>query len=334
VAVAYRFSELPFGKDDAVGTMLMQALQADSSVDPKSLDNFTEALASAQRNRIDILGAYANLYHPIVFSSLQKPIRNQWLDSTSAQMRTAFWSSRRGRPLTDFVPVSRSWLQAAITGWLIGRLTGEVVLPGEGTVTDGGVAVWSEEHQAFTRLPHPLLGVENTARDAPGWGLVAAVAESLPLAVALCDGDAEFVALRPYASLFELGRHLQDPNGHQEIGALRTWVGTGVGRGGLPPRGQRGTETTAEERLTAARAWITSVQRDAAKQLPADPAIPGERGSFSEVTPHNFWQVPRVWELAPQLFTATQQLLDHLAHVDYAGTMQVGEADGGISAAL
>ena len=96
VAVAYRFSELPFGKDDAVGSMLMQALQADSTVDPKSLDNFTEALASAQRNRIDILGAYANLYHPIVFSSLQKPIRNQWLDSTSAQMRTAFWSSTPG----------------------------------------------------------------------------------------------------------------------------------------------------------------------------------------------------------------------------------------------
>ena len=318
-----------------MGTMLVQALQADSSVDPKSLDNFTEALASAQRNRIDILGAYANLYHPIVFSSLQKPIRNQWLDSTSAQMRTAFWSSRRGRPLADFVPVSRTWLQSAITGWLIGRLTGEVVLPGEGTVTDGGVAVWSDEHRAFTRLPHPLLGVENTARDAPGWGLVAAVAESLPLAVALCDGDAEFVALRPYQSLFELGRHLQDPNGHQEIGALRTWVGTGVGRGGLPPRGQRGTETTAGG-ATHGRQGMDHLgaagRRQAVAARTRRSPVSEARSARSRRTTSGRFRA--VWELAPQLFTAAQQLLDHLAHVDYAGTQQVGEADGGISAAL
>ncbi|MGY1619067.1 tubulin-like doman-containing protein [Geodermatophilus sp. SYSU D00691] len=334
VAVGYRFSELPFGPNDTVGSLLVQALQADSSIDPESVKNFTKAMVNAQRNRIDILGAYANLYHPMVFSSLQKPIRNQWLDSTTPQMRQAFWSNRRGRPLVDFVPVSRGWLQAVVSGWLVGRLTGEVLLPGEGPVTEGGVAVWSAEHHVLGRLPQPLLGVENSARDAPGWGLLAAVTESLPLAIALCDGDAEFTALRPYLSLFELGRYLQDPQGRGEIPALRAWFGSGLGRSGLPPRGKPGTETTAEARLAAARAWAASVQRDAAKQLPPDPATPGERGSFSEITPHNFWQVPRVWELAPQLYTAGQQLLDHFAQVDYTGRQRVEVVDDGFSAAL
>src|SRR5215218_2493546 len=79
VTVGYQFSELAFGADDAVGSMLVEALRGDSTVDDKSVHNFTGALKKAKRKRIDILGTYAHLYHPIVFSSLQKPIRNQWL---------------------------------------------------------------------------------------------------------------------------------------------------------------------------------------------------------------------------------------------------------------
>jgi hypothetical protein len=328
VTVGYQFSELPFGPDDAVGAMLVEALRGDSTVDDKSVLNFTGALKKAKRKRIDILGTYANLYHPIVFSSLQKPIRNQWLDSASPQLRRAFWTARRGRALVDFVPVSRSWLQSVVTGWLIGRLTGEVLLPGEGPITDAGVAVWSDETRSFGRLPHPLLGTENAALDAPGWGLVAAVVESLPLAIALCDGDPEFIALRPYQALFQLGRDLQDPNARQASAALRTWVSTGAGRSGLPPRGERAPEAMPDERLARAQAWCESVRTDAVKQLPPDPAVPGERGSFSEVTPHNFWQVPRVWELAPQLNVAANQVLQHLRSVDYTGAVTTpGDGD-------
>ncbi len=227
---------------------------------------------------------------------------------------------RRGRPLADFTPVSAAWLQSLVTGWLVGRLTGEVLLPGEGPITEGGVAVWSAEHRVFHRLPHPLLGAEDLRRDAPGWGLVAAVVESLPLAIALCDGDTQFTALRPYQSLFELGRHLQDPQRQQPSAALLPWLRDGAGRSGELPRGTATGLVTAEDRVEAARQWSAALQAEATKLLAVDPAFPGERGAFSEISPFNFWDVPREWELGPQLVVAARQLLGNLGQPAYTGS--------------
>jgi hypothetical protein len=332
VSVGYQFSELPFRDSPDVAGMLVDALEADQSIEPRTVERFQQAVTSAGRNRIDILGTYADLYSPVVFSSLQAPIRKQWTDSTSAQLRRAFWSMRRGRPLVDFVPVSRGWLQSMITGWVVGRLTGEVLLPGEGPVSEGGIAVWSPDARAFTRLPHPLLGGDDLARGAQGWGLVAAVAESLPLAIALCDGDPQLTALQPYRSLFELGRRLQDVEDPRPSEALLPWVLTGTGRSGVLPRGAATAPAgDREDRLAAGRTWASALQTAATKLLPRDPAHPGDRGEYSEITPHNFRNVPREWEIAPQLVTAGAQLLRDLELPDYAGageTVIQSELDG------
>ncbi|MGY1741174.1 MULTISPECIES: tubulin-like doman-containing protein [unclassified Blastococcus] len=319
VMVGYQFSELPFGTSPGVVAQLVEGLKADSSVEPLTVERFEQAVSTVSRNRIDILGTYAHLYNPIVFSSLQKPIRKQWTESASAQLRGAFWTMRRGRSLTDFTPVSSTWLQSVVTGWLVGRLTGEVLLPGEGPIVDGGVAVWSTDLREFARLPHPLLGAEVPQRDAPGWGLVSAVVESLPLAIAMCDGDTQMSALRPYQSLFQLGRHLQDPRGGTPSEALLPWLRDGIGRSGEGPRGVLTPPTSVEERLLAAQEWCQALQADAIKLLPQDPQFPGPRGGFSEITPHNFWDVPREWELARQLVTATEQLLVNLQVPAYTG---------------
>jgi hypothetical protein len=279
------------------------------------------AITKVTRNRIDILGSYKDIYHPIVFSSLQRPVKKQWSESTSPQLRTSFWKMRRGRSLVDFVPVSRTWLQAMVTGWLVARLTGELLLPGEGPILDGGVAVWAAQHCTFSRLPHPLLGAEDPARDAPGWGLLPAVMESLPLALALCDGDTRFTALRPYQALFELGRHLQNPQERQPNDALLPWIRDGVTRSGEPPRGAAPDELTSADRLASAREWCEALAGAATAMLPRDPTFPGERGEFSEITAHNFWQVPRDWELAPQLVVAARQLLTNLALPEYTGML-------------
>jgi hypothetical protein len=319
VRVGYTFTELPFGKSPEVVAMIAEALQREGTVDPETVTRMHQAVTQVTRNRIDILGNYSDIYSPIAFSSLQRPIRKQWSEASSAQLRSSFWTMRRGRSLVDFTPVSRSWLQALVTGWLIGRLTGEVLLPGEGPIVDGGIAVWSEELQQFTRLPHPLLGVEDPARDAPGWALLAAVVESMPLAIALCDGDTQFTALRPYQALFQLGRYLQNPQERQPNDALLPWVQKGLGRSGVPPRGEPAPVSTPEERLAEATAWCQELQPWVVRMLPRDPRFPGERGEFSEITAHNFWDVPGDWELAPQLVEATHQLLTNLALPEYLG---------------
>jgi hypothetical protein len=329
VSVGYQFSELPFRNSPDVASMLVDALEADQSVEPRTVERFQQSVTSAARNRITILGSYADLYNPVVFSSLQAPVRKQWTDATSAQLRRQFWSMRRGRPLVDFVPVSRGWLQSMITGWLVGRLTGEVLLPGEGPITDGGLAVWSPDRREFTRLPHPLLGADDLAREARGWGLVAAVAESLPLAIALCDGDPQLTALQPYQALFELGRRLQDADDRRPSDALLHWVVNGTGRSGVPPRGAAPDPIAGrEERLVGAQNWAAALQAAATRLLPRDPAFPGERGEFSDITPHNFLSVPREWEIAPQLVVAGRQLLADLELPEYSGTQeQKGHSD-------
>jgi len=333
VAVGYQFSELPFRTSPEVAALLTEALEADQSIEPRTVERFQQSVTSTTRNRIDILGTYADLYNPVVFSSLQAPIRKQWTDATSPQLRRAFWSMRRGRPLAEYAPVSRGWLQSLVTGWLVGRLTGELLLPGEGPVSDGGVAVWSPDRREFTRLPHPLLGADDLARDARGWGLVAAVVESLPLAIALCDGDAALTALQPYQALFELGRRLQDADDPRPSDALLHWVRTGSTRSGVPPRGAAALPgADAAQRQKEAQEWAQALQAAATRLLPRDPLFPGERGEFSEITPHVFWRVPREWEVAPQLVVAGRQLVADLERPEYSGELQpVGGSDlGGV----
>ena len=333
VEVTYQFSELPLATNGRVVDLIADQLQRRGGVHPESVRRLRDAVTQVSRSRIDILGNYAGLYNPVAYSSLQRPIRKQWTESASPQLRSSFWRWRRGRALADFAPVSRSWLQSMITGWLVGRLTGEVLMPGEGPVLDGGVAVWSDELRTLTRLPHPLLGAEDPARDAPGWGLLAAVVESLPLAVALCDADTQFTALRPYQALFQLGRHLQSPEERLPNDALLGWIRDGRTRSHVLPWGEQPVAGTAADRLAEAREWCTSLRQDAVSLLPPDAAHPGPRGEFSTVTAHNFWQVPRDWEIAPQLVTASTQVLANLELPAHLGETPVVPSTAGITRA-
>jgi tubulin-like protein len=332
VRVTYQFNELPLARSPHVVDRMADALQdGRRAIDGDAVPRLRAAVTDVSRSRIDILGNYAGLYNPVAFSSLQRPVRKQWSESASPQLRGSFWRWRRGRSLTDFVPVSRSWLQSLVTGWVVGRLTGEVLRPGEGPILDGGVAVWSEELRAFTRLPHPLLGAEDPARDAPGWGLLAAAVESLPLALALCDSDTQLPALRPYQALFQLGRYLQSADERQPNEALLTWIRDGRTRSGALPWGEPAAAPTAEQRLAEARDWCASLRDDATSLLPPDPAVPGARGEFSSVTAHNFWQVPRDWEIAAQLVTASTQVLTNLELPDHVGASFVPTTTRGIT---
>ena len=331
VKVSYQFSAAPLRNAPAALRQIQQGIESDSAIDSKpTLERLHQAIAAEQANvdlpRIDIVGTYANPYSPLVFTSLQGPIQQQWARAISVQQRTAFWRWRRGRPLRDFVPVSPAWFQAFITGWLVGRFTGEILTPRAGDL-DQRVRVWDDG--AWVAFPSPLLGVQEINRDVVGWGIPAALAESLALAIAQSNADPSLAALRPYIATRRLGEELPLP-GTARHGALHAWIVVGTSRSGVKPQivGPGDPVDSAQGRVEAAVDWLTRLRSSVvAKLLPHDMSGAPGTGPFAEITKHNFTEVPREWEIADQLVVGVDEILAELQRPEYRldGRSRAGE---------
>ena len=276
VKVSYQFSAAPLRSAPSALRQITQAIEADSSIDARpTLERLGQAMSAEEANvdlpAIDIVGTYAHPYSPLVFTSLQGPIQQQWARAISVQQRMAFWRWRRGRPLSEFVPVSPAWSQAFITGWLVGRFTGEIRTPRVDDI-DQRITVFDDGQ--WVAFPESLFGVQQINRDVVGWGIPAAVLESLALAIAQCNADAELTALRPYVATRRLGEELPVP-GSARHPALHPWIVNGVSRSGELPQIVRPTDRvgTVEERLATATDWLQRLRSSVVtKLLPHDMA--------------------------------------------------------------
>lgn len=277
VQITYRFSEMPLAGMRGVIDRIVKRLQAENTIDDlKAVEAFTNAAASTvDRPSIQIQGMFAQPYSPLVFNSLMDPVRAQWT-SANASQRAAFWDKRRSRGLRDFVPVSEEWVQTFVTGWLVGRLTGEVVVP-SALDTSQVVRVWSPSTEgpaagSWLEFGPRLLGVQGINIDAVGWSIPAKILESLALAVALCNGDPKLRALAPYVAVRKLGeRYPQEGVDGQYIPvnpALQAWISVGKSRSGTFPQVIDPLEVTgdpladARARQQQAREWVASVGQD------------------------------------------------------------------------
>lgn len=312
VEISYQFSEAPLPQD--LAETLVRDLEGRVSVSAASVDNFTRALSqagAADFSRIDIISTFAAPYHPIVYSSIQRAIADQWRAAGDASARQKFWTMRRGRPLSELVPVSAAWFQAMITGWVLGRLMGEVVVPKRGSGRSV-IEVYSDTDRRLVAFPEHLLGVRELGRDVSGWAVPAAVAESLPLAFALCANDYTLAALKPYVALRDLGEAVGAPGGAL-IPELQQFILTGTNRiGPGSPISAIAAARTPEERRDAAVAWLRRLRDDVVENLPQGQLDSTGRGPFADITVHNFRDVPRDWEIAPQLARAATALLTEL----------------------
>ncbi len=316
VKVAYQFSAAPLRGASMAVRRISQDIEADPAIDSRpTLERLTQALNAEESNTdlpsIEIVGTYAFPYSPLVFTSLLGPIQEQWARSISVQQRSAFWRWRRGRSLSEFVPVSPAWFQAFVTGWLVGRLTGEIRTPRPGE-TDQRITVWHE--RGWVSFPESLLGVQQINRDVQGWGIPAAVVESLALAIAQCNGDDRLTALAPYIATRRLGEDLPVP-GIVEHPALNAWIVEGRARSGQTPQIVRAQDAvgTVAERIEMARDWLSRLQAQVTQNLlETDGAGNRINGPFSHITRHNFAQVPREWEIAPQFVAGVDAILAEL----------------------
>jgi Tubulin like len=146
---------------------------------------------------VGIVSYFASPVHPVVFSSVTKPISSRLQQSSNS-----FWLWRRSRLLSEYIPISSSARRAMLRGWFTGRLLG--LIPFNDPRAHGPFSLTAPGGETF-EFPHPPLGGFVGANDLP----VAAVLESIPIALLEWAADNP-TPISAYRTLFRLG--LSDPD--------------------------------------------------------------------------------------------------------------------------
>jgi hypothetical protein len=165
------------------------------------------------------ISTFMRAYHPMVFASLMTPI------ATAAQTAMGkgdmgFWTMRRSRPLTEFVPLSNRTQTYLARGWIVASVLGQVNFESATVFGHSYVAAKLASPEGWLTFVTPGLGrLASQKRD-----VFAVVMESYALAEALAaTGQAD--RLRPYERLLDLGSST----------ILQDWISTGaLDAGSLP----------------------------------------------------------------------------------------------------
>lgn len=175
---------------------------------------------NAKVAEVEITSFIARSVHPIVFDSVFGPVLRDWQNRTTEPERTQFWTYRRARNLTGFVPLSPSRQDALYRGWFIANALGQVPRL-EDSWSRKPLDIWTREgRQPFPRY---LLRGDVTQMD---W-VPAALFESLPLAF-LSFGARQPGELKAYLRLIELGTFTGVQDGSPVLNEeLLTWLRKG-----------------------------------------------------------------------------------------------------------
>lgn len=314
----YSFSSVPLDITHPTLAALLTSWATSPTGPQNSAALRASASAATDKGEIFIQGKTASPYVPIVFKSLTEPIRNEWSNAIANGTTAQFWQWRRARSLRHFVPFSQRNLQAFVQGWVVGRITGQIQLV---EANDGSgskvVKVQDPRDNSWVEFPRKLLGVSQLGvpMAAPGadesaWNVPAAILESLPLAMAQCQG-LDLAPIKPYLAVIALGTSLKiKPIGNEPVGGagnimnpLDIWFANGPSAGFEPQiKGAQGA--TNEERRTNATNWLTSIDGYMQNLINAS------------VTPGNFWTINREYEIAPEISSACKSVIRELARTD------------------
>jgi hypothetical protein len=331
--VNYSFSTLPFGEKDDALAKLISELQ-DSIKPVEGIWNLRGACDPTRDvKEIYIFSQTKFAYLPFVFKSLTEPIRNTWAAVKAAGSAKQYWEWRRARPLREFIPASARWTEAFLQGWVMGRITGAIQLEQRSDGDGGFIAkVWDETQQNWALFPSELLGVSNLGVRRSAWGadesglnVPAALLESLPLAMAHCQGM-DLEPIRAYQVVTKIGatikakgatraeRSMADPTvvwdaptgANMEVNnILDVWFTHGSSKTGLESQvDPLKVAASSEERREAALKWLSDVDARM-KVLVRNP-----------ITKANFKDVNREFEIAPELIRVVDSVTRELKRTD------------------
>jgi hypothetical protein len=157
---------------------------------------------------IDFFSAIQKAMNPMVFDSLMKPAYESWSKQigNSAAMR-GYWTMRRSRPLSEFLPAAPEVIKQMILGWFVSILLGQRKVQ-EDKLKGPKVTVWEAEDKTIVSFPHPMLPITNKTT-AANLELLPTILKSLVIAFAECNNSNSLDPMKAYWRLLELGANYQ-----------------------------------------------------------------------------------------------------------------------------
>jgi hypothetical protein len=157
---------------------------------------------------IDFFSAIQKAMNPMVFDSLMKPAYESWSKQIGnpAAMR-GYWTMRRSRPLSEFLPAAPEVIKQMILGWFVSILLGQRKVK-EDKLKGPKVTLWEAEDKTIVSFPHPMLPITNKTT-AANLELLPTVLESLVVAFLECNNSSSLEPMKAYWRLLELGTNYQ-----------------------------------------------------------------------------------------------------------------------------
>ena len=221
------FSQLPFAEPHPL------AKDVSATVGMIMKDQIPQGLMmTSDTQTIEVISALPGPQHPVVLSSLLRPIGEKWSNvQTSDPQRISFWSFRQSRLPADSIPVPQGHLAAMIRGWFTAHAFGLLEIP---TASPVMIAHWGQNLQP-ARFPYPMLSsASDNLASGRTEGYLFAALESLGLAlVAVCEQSNQS-PLNAYNALRDFGLSAPDSNDEPILGyprpnpLIREWIRSGV----------------------------------------------------------------------------------------------------------
>jgi hypothetical protein len=283
-------STIPFTAGHPLHGAILDVFRNGKLLTPRNQQQSDSWFATAKVDDISVFTMSGEAMLPMAFDNLMTPIAEAWAQaSPNKAQRHSFWSLRRARPLIECIPAGPMQLQAMVLGWFVGRLLGQVTRTEERGM-GWRVQVWNPDppFNGPQPFPFPLL----TNHDVPGIDLIAAVMQSLSIAMVDVHTKGNLSPLVPYHRLIELGENYS--------GYLADWIEDASLAPGSPtpdPGVAGAIDGSSEERRQSIRA-----------------ALEASRTDYDEVfkqtqQENNPFAVPLSWELRDQILAALDSLM-------------------------
>lgn len=158
---------------------------------------------------IDFFSAIQKAMNPMVFDSLMRPAYESWSKQIgNPNAMRGFWTMRRARPLSEFLPAAPEVIKKMMIGWFVSILLGQRKIE-EDKLKGPKIGIWDSGDKKINYFPHPMLPMTNQVK-LNNLDLLPTVLKSLVLAFAECNNSNSLDPMKAYWRLLEIGKNYQD----------------------------------------------------------------------------------------------------------------------------
>ena len=243
---------------------------------------------------IDFFSAIQKAMTPMVFDSLMKPAYESWNKQigNSAAMR-GYWTMRRSRPLSEFIPASPDVVKQMMLGWFVAILLGQRKIEDD-KLKGPKITVWDYEEKDFIAFSHPMLPIASQMK-INNLELLPTMLKSLVLAFAECNNSNSLDPLRAYWRLIDLGSNYQ--------AVLSDWIANAVLEDDAP---------TPDENMAGSASGDFEGRKGALLKILTQTKLIYFESFEKDSKKNDPFTVSKVYELKEQIFVALDELISFI----------------------